>query len=272
MPPTSAVRIENLNGGYGGADVLRGVSLAIPAGTFVGLVGPSGAGKTSLLRAMLGTLPRVSGAVEVAGRPVRPGTPPAGIGYVPQTETVDWSFPVTVENVVLMGRIRAMGKLPWPSRADRRAVTETLERLGIGGLAERHIRDLSGGQQQRVFLARALIGQPRMVLLDEPTASVDVRTRDEILHLLVDINLSGVTVVMTTHELNAVAAHLPWVVCINGGIIAQGPPEDVFTAPILSHAFGAPLRVVRDAETGGILVAEGHDHGPFSARLRSAAD
>lgn len=272
MLPTSAVRIENLSGGYGGADVLRGVSLAIPQGQFVGLVGPSGAGKTSLLRAMLGTLPRLSGAVEVGGKPVRPGTPPAGVGYVPQTETVDWSFPVTVEHVVLMGRIRAMGKLPWPSTADRRAVADTLERLGIGGLAGRHIRDLSGGQQQRVFLARALIGQPRIVLLDEPTASVDVRTRDEILHLLADINLSGVTVVVTTHELNAVAAHLPWVVCVDGGVVAQGPPEEVFTPPILSRTFGAAMRVLRDAETGGILVAEGHDHGPFSVRLRAAAD
>jgi ABC-type Mn2+/Zn2+ transport system ATPase subunit len=248
---------------------VKGVALEIPAGRFVGLVGPSGAGKTSLLRAILGTLPRIDGSVEVRGVPVRPGTPPPGIGYVPQTETVDWSFPVTVEQVVLMGRIRAMGRLPWASKADRRAVAETLEKLGIGGLGGRHIRDLSGGQQQRVFLARALIGEPSLVLLDEPTASVDVKTRDDILHLLVDLNLTGVTVVMTTHELNAVATHLPWVACINGALIAQGPPEDVFTAPILSRAFGAPMRVLRDGETGSLLVAEGHDHGPFSARLRA---
>ena len=125
----------------------------------------------------------------------------------------------------MMGRVRRMGPLPWPSREDRRAGDQMLERLGIAGLERRHIRDLSGGQQQRIFLARALIGEPRLLILDEPTASVDVKTRDDILHLLVELNRPGVTIVMTTHELNAVAAHLPWVVCVNGGVVAQGSPH-----------------------------------------------
>ncbi|MFM9106837.1 MAG: metal ABC transporter ATP-binding protein, partial [Chloroflexota bacterium] len=267
----ACILLRNLSGGYDGRPVFSGVTLEVPQGAFTGLVGPSGAGKTSLLKAMLGTLPRVSGEVIVNGAPVRSGTPPAGIGYVPQTETVDWNFPVTVEQVVMMGRIRSMGLLPWASRSDRVAVAETLERLGIGGLAGRHIRDLSGGQQQRVFIARALIGSPRLLLLDEPTASVDIKTRDDILHLLVDLNLDGVTIVMTTHELNAVAAHLPWVVCVNGGIVAQGHPEDAFTNQVLSRTFGAPMRVLRDEQTGGILVAEGHDHGPFGSRLNEGA-
>jgi ABC-type Mn2+/Zn2+ transport system ATPase subunit len=267
----AAIIIRNLTGGYGGRPILSDVSLEVPAGRFVGLVGPSGAGKTSLIRAMLGTLPNVSGTVQVGGRTVTPGSPPAGIGYVPQIETVDWTFPVTVEQVVMMGRIRSMGFLPWASKEDRRAVAATLERLGIGNLGSRHIRDLSGGQQQRVFLARALIGSPTLILLDEPTASVDVKTRDDILHLLVDLNLEGVTIVMSTHELNAVAAHLPWVVCINGGIIAQGHPLDTFTNPILSRTFEAPMRVLLDEHTGGILVAEGHDHGPFGDRLSEHA-
>ena len=140
MSPTSAVRIDNLTGGYGGADVLRGVSLEIPQGRFVGLVGPSGAGKTSLLRAMLGTLPRLRGEVRVGGRAVGPGRPPVGVGYVPQVETVDWGFPATVADVVLMGRVGRMGRWPWPGRADRRAVAATLERLGIGELVTRQIR------------------------------------------------------------------------------------------------------------------------------------
>ncbi|MGH2615381.1 MAG: metal ABC transporter ATP-binding protein [Thermomicrobiales bacterium] len=259
-----AVEMRGVSGGYGGADVFSDVTLRVQRGQFVGLIGPSGAGKTSLLKAMLGGLPRVSGKISVNGAPVRPGHPPAGAGYVPQIETVDWTFPVTVEAVVTMGRVRRMGALPWPSREDRRATEAILERLGLAGLGRRHIRDLSGGQQQRVFLARALIGEPDLLILDEPTASVDVKTRDDILHLLAELNRRGVTIVLSTHELNAVAAHLPFVVCVNGGVVAQGSPLDVFTPPILSQTFGAEMRVIRDGETGGLLIAEAGWHGPFA--------
>lgn len=260
-----AIELMGVSCGYGAEDVVRDVGLRVPAGQFVGLIGPSGAGKTTLLRAMLGLVPRVSGSVTLAGRSVTPDRPPEAVGYVPQVETVDWNFPATVQDVVMMGRVRRMGPLPWPSREDRRVAAQILERLGIGGLERRHIRDLSGGQQQRTFLARALIGEPRILILDEPTASVDVKTRDDILHLLVELNRTGITIVMTTHELNAVAAHLPWVVCVNRGIVAQGPPSRVFTAPILSRTFSAEMRVVRDEETGGILVAEAGAHSPFGA-------
>ncbi|MFT4040429.1 MAG: ATP-binding cassette domain-containing protein, partial [Thermomicrobiales bacterium] len=143
--------------------------------------------------------------------------------------------------------------------------------LGLAGLGRRHIRELSGGQQQRVFLARALIGEPDVLLLDEPTASVDVKTRDDILHLLAELNRQGITIVMTTHELNAVAAHLPFVVCVNGGIVAQGAPQAVFTEAILSRTFAADMRVVRDVETGGLLIAEAGRHGPFGAGHAAAA-
>jgi zinc/manganese transport system ATP-binding protein len=259
--------MHGVSGGYGGAEVISDVTLEIPRGQFVGMVGPSGAGKSSLLKAMLGGLPSVRGRVTVGGTEVVSGKPPAGVGYVPQIESVDWSFPVTVEDVVMMGRVRRMGLLPWPSREDRRATEAMLERLGLAGLGRRHIRDLSGGQQQRVFLARALIGQPELLILDEPTASVDVKTRDDILHLLAELNRQGVTVVLSTHELNAVAAHLPWVVCVNGGVIAQGSPLQVFTAPVLSHTFATEMRVVRDQETGGLLIAEAGRHGPFAEPL-----
>ena len=259
-----SVTMRAVSGGYEGAPVIAGVDLTIPRGQFVGLIGPSGAGKTSLLKAMLGGLPSVTGEILVGGKRVLPGRPPVGAGYVPQIETVDWTFPVTVADVVVMGRVRKMGPLPWPSRADRRAVEAILERLGLAGLAARHIRDLSGGQQQRVFLARALIGEPELLILDEPTASVDVKTRDDILHLLAELNRQGVTVILSTHELNAVAAHLPWVVCVNGGIVAQGSPLEIFTAPILSRTFATEMRVIRDEVTGGLLVTEAGTHGPFA--------
>jgi zinc/manganese transport system ATP-binding protein/zinc transport system ATP-binding protein len=258
------VEIAGLGCAYEGEAVLRDVELRVPAGQFVGLIGPSGAGKTTLLRAMLGAVPRVEGEVRVNGRAVRPGRPPAGLGYVPQVETVDWHFPVTVDDVVLLGRIGRMGPLPWPSKADRRAVAAILERLGLGGLGRRQIRDLSGGQQQRTFLARALIGEPKVLLLDEPTASVDVKTRDDILHLLVELHRAGVTILMTTHELNAVAAHLPWVVCVNRGVVAQGTPATIFSNAVLSRTFNAEMHVVPDPATGGLLVAEAGRHGPFA--------
>ncbi len=263
------IELHGLTARYGATTVLRDVDLRVPAGQFVGLIGPSGAGKTSLLRTMLGTMPSVQGSVMVGGRAVGANQPAFGVGYVPQVETVDWTFPVTVEDVVMMGRGRRMGPLPWPSRSDRREVADTLEQLGIGDLRRRHIRDLSGGQQQRTFLARALVGRPEILLLDEPTASVDIRTRDDILHLLVSLHRQSITIVMSTHELSAVAAHLPWVVCVNGGIVAQGPPDLIFSSPVLGQTFGTEMRVVRDPETGSLLVAEAGGHGPFGALASS---
>lgn len=265
-----AVVLGNVSCGYQRGYVLTGVDLSIPAGQFAGLIGPSGAGKTTLLRTMVGLTPRVDGRVEIGGRPVTAGSPPANVGYVPQVGMIDWTFPVTVENVVVMGKQRQMGWLPWPSKQDKRDVAEMLDRLGIGSLAKRHIRDLSGGQQQRTFLARALIAKPEILILDEPTASVDIRTRDEVLHLLAEINDTGITIVITTHELNSLAAHLPWVVCVNRGIVAQGSPEQVFTPAIMSRTFEADMRVVRDVETGNLLVTEAGSHGPFSQRSTPA--
>ncbi|MDQ3412533.1 MAG: metal ABC transporter ATP-binding protein [Chloroflexota bacterium] len=253
----TAVDLREVEGGYEATPVLSGVSLSIQAGDFVGLVGPSGAGKTSLLLALLGALPWISGSVVLGGRAVMPGRPAGGIGYVPQTQTVDWSFPATVEDVVLMGRIQRMGPWPWPSQADRAAARGILERLGLGGLGRRHIRDLSGGQRQRAFLARAVIGEPSLLLLDEPTAGVDLATRDTVLNQLRELHRHGMTIVMTTHELNAVAATLPRLICLNRTVIARGPPDQVFTEPILSRTFDAPIRVVADQVTGRPLVVEG---------------
>jgi zinc/manganese transport system ATP-binding protein len=256
------VRFTGVTCGYDNRAVLRDIDLTIDEGAFVGIVGPSGAGKTTLLRAIVGTVPRVSGSLTFDGRPVgRGGTP--GVGWVPQLETVDWNFPATVGEVVLMGRWSDRPWRAWASREDLDAVDALLERLGIGGLGRRHIRELSGGQQQRVFLARAMIGEPRLLLLDEPTSGVDLKTRDDILHLLADLNGDGMTIVITTHELNTVAAHLPWVVCVNGSVVAEGDPDDIFTSEILGQTYGADLRVVR--QDGIILVADAAPH-----RLRDA--
>jgi zinc/manganese transport system ATP-binding protein/zinc transport system ATP-binding protein len=247
------VELRHASIGYQGRPVLNDVSLAIEPGQFAGIVGPSGSGKTSLLRAMLGAVEVYQGEVIVDGRRVS-GRNRAAVGYVPQLETVDWNFPVTVAEVVLMGRTMQSGVWPWSRRQDRTQMHELLNKLGIGDLHDRHIRNLSGGQQQRAFLARALIRSPKLLLLDEPTSGVDVRTRDDILHVLADLNAEGVTVIMATHELNAVAAHLPHVICVNGGIIAQGHPDDVFTPDVLSRTYKAPMLVLK--QDGLTLVAD----------------
>ncbi len=254
------VEVKNVSFGYSGAPVLEDISLHLHRGQFAALVGPSGAGKTSLLKLILGTLRPNQGVVSVNGRSLD-GRPAGQVAYVPQIETVDWNFPVTVEQVVLMGRIRKSGLWPWPSAADRRLMREVLERLEIAHLTTRHIRALSGGQQQRVFLARALIAQPDLLVLDEPTSGVDMRTAENVLHLLAELNRQGITILMTTHDLNAAAAHLPWVICLNRSVIAQGPPEEVFTEDSLNRTYHGEMMVIH--HDGMILVQQrphGHTH------------
>lgn len=241
------VEFEDVTCGYDHHPIFEEVSLQIASGQLAGIVGPTGSGKTTLLKAILGVVEPMVGSIRVMGKPAHERNL-TRIGYVPQLETVDWNFPVTVEQVVMMGRYREMGRMPWPSRQDRQAVSDILERLGIGAFANRHIRDLSGGQQQRVFLARALVSRPQLLLLDEPTAGVDIKTQHDILHILGELNQTGVTILLTTHDLNAVAAHLPWVVCFNQGVIAQGRPEQVFTPEVLERTYRSEVVVVRHGE------------------------
>jgi ABC-type Mn2+/Zn2+ transport system ATPase subunit len=182
------------------------------------------------------------------------------IGYVPQVETVDWYFPVTVEEVIVMTRTNSKW---WPriAPAERIEVREVLEKLGIADVANRHIRELSGGQQQRVFLARAMFRQPDILIMDEPTAGVDVRTRHEVLHLLADLHADGLTILLTTHDLNGLAAHLPRLVCFNKTVLADGTPREVLTSTVLEATYGAPMEVL---EHGGMPIVI--DHGRVAMR------
>jgi zinc/manganese transport system ATP-binding protein/zinc transport system ATP-binding protein len=242
MADVPALAFDRVTCGYGHQVVFAEVDLDVPVGAFAAVVGPTGSGKTTLLRATVGLLPPLGGVVRVFGR--SPGRAPGGVGYVPQLELVDWTFPMTVEQVVVMGCYRQMGRWPWPRRQERRAVTALLERLGIAECTHAPLRELSGGQQQRVFLARALIARPPLLVLDEPTAGVDLSTQHEILHLLGELNAEGITILLTTHDLNAVAAHLPWVVCFNRGVVAAGDPDTVLTPDVLGRTYQAEIVVV----------------------------
>ena len=249
------VTLSAWSAGYDGHPALRDLALTVRRGEFAGIVGPSGAGKTTLLRSLLGQVDAYHGDVRLHSQP---GRGPLRLGYVPQVETVDWNFPISVEQVVALGRWREQGWRPWTRAHDRRLVRETLDRLEIGALAQRPIRALSGGQQQRAFLARALIGDPDLLLLDEPTSGVDIKTRHEILHLLADLNRAGVTILLTTHDLNAVATHLPRLICLReGALVADGPPVEVLTPEVLLEAYGAEMVVIRRG--GHVYVVEHYD-------------
>ena len=252
--PGSALRLEGVTVGYGARPVLADLDLAVDRGELVGVVGPSGAGKSTLLRLVTGQAPRHHGRVEVLGAPLTRGQAPGGVGYVPQLEGIDWDFPLTVEQVVLLGGAADSRRVPWYSRAERRRAAAVLERLGMAGLEQRHIRELSGGQQQRMFLARALARRCELLVLDEPTSGVDLATRRDILALLGELQAEGFTVLLSTHDINFVAAHLPRVVFLNGGITADGDPRLVLNPAVLEATYGTPMRVVHDQ--GMVLVVD----------------
>ena len=253
------VRLRRVTCTYGPAPVLVNVDLAVTSRQFSGIVGPSGSGKTTLLRVLLGTMAPIAGSVH-RRRGLR-------VGYVPQVESVNWSFPVTVSECVLMARTRGR-LLPWRSKNEHAEVCEVLDRLGIANLAERHIRDLSGGQQQRVFIARALLGRPELLLMDEPTSGVDVRTRHEVLHLLDDLHRDGLAIVLTTHDLNGMAAHLPHLVCLNVEVLGQGAPREVLTADVLERTYGARMEILEHA--GMPIVLDDYVPSDNVVKLRQA--
>jgi ABC-type Mn2+/Zn2+ transport system ATPase subunit len=231
--------VRDLTVSYGERPAIERVSFSLPAGQLVGIIGPNGAGKTTLLKALLGLIPRASGSVSVAGTAAtRRGGP---IAYVPQRDAINWRFPATVADVVLMGRYGRLGWLRRPGAADRAIARECLETVGMAEHAARPIAELSGGQQQRVFLARALAQQPEVLLLDEPISGVDMPTQDAILRTLAGLAAQGKTLLITTHDLRCNMEHFDALLALNRQLIALGPVEQVLAPAVLTRTYGSQV-------------------------------
>lgn len=278
------ITIKNITYGYTPhKPVIENVNLLIPQGRFVGLLGPSGSGKSTLIKIIAGLFKPWSGSVQYsyvlqsgeetkkdARRNMKEQNNNYGIdqngpnsyynaistirpkqvvmGYVPQIETVDWNFPVTVREVVSMGIWDRSGTSPFLSKDILTEIDRILDDLGIHSheFGKRQIRELSGGEQQRVFLARALIRKPNVLVLDEPISGVDHTTREKILGILTSLSRKGLTIILTTHDLSGIAKRLPWVVCMNKKIIAEGIPSEVLTQTNLLRAFGLVVEEKND--------------------------
>lgn len=233
---TELISVTGASFRYSDEPALTDVDLTIAVGDFTGIVGPSGSGKTTLLKILAGALVPDTGHVHRA----------SGLrtGYVPQVDRINWYFPVTAMEAVLMAADQNRA-WPWTSHSTAERASRLFQELGISYLATRHIRGLSGGEQQRVFIARALMGRPQLLLLDEPVSGVDVATRHDVLHLLHELNHSEeIAVVLTTHDLNGIAAHTHTIVCLNRTVIAAGLADQILTAEILERTYGAPLEVL----------------------------
>jgi len=239
----SGITAEGLTVTYrNGLTALRDATFAIPTGTITALVGVNGAGKSTLFKAIMGFLPAASGRIRVLGLPVPEALKKNLVAYVPQAEEVDWSFPVLVEDVVMMGRYGHMGFLRRPRAADRQAVDQALARVNMAAFRDRQIGELSGGQRKRVFLARALAQDGRVILLDEPFTGVDVKTEEQIIALLRELRDEGRVMLVSTHNLGSVPEFCDRTVLVKGTVLAHGPTEEVFTRENLERAFGGVLR------------------------------
>ena len=252
-----ALVLTDVSAGYGrGPAVLDQVSFAVPPGQRVAIVGPNGAGKSTLFKVIAGLMPHRTGDVLVHGHSHHAGDCPS-IGYVPQRESVDWRFPLTVLDVVVMGTIREVGWLRWPGRKQRRAAAEALAQVGLAGLAGRPIADLSGGQQQRVFIARALAQKADVLLLDEPFGGVDVEAREAIFAILDDLRRQDVTVLLSTHDLEMATTRFDRLLLLNRRIVADGSAEQALTPERLAAAYGGRVTLWQDGKPITVTTDDG---------------
>lgn len=247
-PNQPILDVSHINVRYNGRMALENVTFHLHAGERVAVVGPNGAGKSTLFKVVAGVLPPTSGEVKVFGS--TPGRHVC-IGYIPQRSQVDWNFPVTVADVVMMGRSAKLGPLNWPHKRDWEHVQHALETVDLANLAARQIGQLSGGQQQRMFIARALAQEAELMLMDEPLTGLDTPSQEGILDLLDRLKKEGVTVMVATHDLDQASSHFDRIMLLNHCIVAFGAPGFVMQTEHLVKAYGGKLR----STNGGNIIA-----------------
>lgn len=238
---TVGIEIENVTVAYHGTVALHSASLQLKAGSICGLVGMNGAGKSTLFKAIMGFVKPVGGRILINQLPIRQAQKNNLVAYVPQSEEVDWTFPVSVYDVVMMGRYGYMNVLRIPRPIDRDAVRESLERVEMWEMRDRQIGELSGGQKKRTFFARALAQRGTVLLLDEPFAGVDIKTEKLMINLLMELRQAGQTILISTHDLASITTFCDRVVLINRSILAYGDTADVFTEENISRTFGGAV-------------------------------
>ncbi len=242
IPSAPAILAHEVSLRYEDGYVLRDLSFELPAGEHLAVVGPNGAGKTTLFKILAGLIKPTSGTIEIYGN--KPGGHVC-IAYVPQRSQVDWNFPVTVSEVVVMGRIRKLGFFHWPKRKDWEFIHQSLQRVDLIDQGKRQISELSGGQQHRVFLAQALAQEAELILLDEPLTGLDFPSQEAIFNILDDFKQTGLPVVIATHDLDLAAQRFDKVMLLNRDLISYGQPEDALTTPTLLEAYGAHMHLVQ---------------------------
>jgi manganese/zinc/iron transport system ATP- binding protein len=242
---TPALKIEQLSVNYDKTPVLWDIHCAIPEGKLVGIIGPNGAGKSTLLKALLEMARPLSGKIEFFGQPYKKVR--QRVAYVPQRSSVDWDFPISAFELVLMGRYGKLGILKWPKAADKQAALQALEMVGMLAFADRQISQLSGGQQQRLFIARALLQDADFYLMDEPFAGVDMATEKAIIALMDKLKAQGKTLLVVHHDLTTVDSYFDWVIMLNTCLIASGPVEEIFNSENIMRTYGRTSALLDEA-------------------------
>lgn len=249
---TPALEVHDLTVTYGRKPVLWGIDFTLPKGSVAGILGPNGAGKSTLLKAIMGLIPTSSGFVKIFDHSLDEVR--KSVSYVPQRESVDWDFPISVLDVVLMGRYSHLRFLQKIRRQDHLYALECLEKVGLTDFASRQISQLSGGQQQRVFIARSLAQQADFYILDEPFSGVDASTENSIINLLKQMTKEGKTVVVVHHDLQTARKYFDWLIMINMHLVASGPTDEVFNDTNLTKTYGGKLNIL--AEVGDLIEKE----------------